>query len=103
MLGHSHKKQKDSLETQAVLLIFSLGLIISGAGLTTFCCYDHGFIVSEAVQKITTDQKEYCKCSLCVMIWWMAKIYPSVSGSEKWLVAMYKNTIEVAKKAAEVG
>ena len=27
---HSHKKQKDSLETQAVLLMFSLELEISG-------------------------------------------------------------------------
>ena len=31
-------------------------------GLTTFCYYDHGVKASEAVQKIATDQKEYCKC-----------------------------------------
>ena len=30
MFDHSHKKRKDSLETQAVLLIFSLELDISG-------------------------------------------------------------------------
>ena len=66
-------------------------------GLTTFCCFDHGVKASEAVQKIATDQKEYCRC-----IWWMAKIYPSVSDSEKWLVAMYKDTIDVTKKPAEV-
>ena len=40
------------------------------AVLTTFCCYDYGANVSEAVQKIGTDQKDYHKCSLlysCVM------------------------------------
>ena len=36
--------------------------------LATFCYYDHGLKASEAVQKISTDQKEYCKCSLCVII-----------------------------------
>ena len=29
--------------------------------------YDHGVKASEAVQKITADQKEYRKCSLCVV------------------------------------
>ena len=32
--------------------------------LTTFSCYDHGAKASEAVWKIATDQKGYCKCSL---------------------------------------
>ena len=73
MLPHSHKKRKGSLETQAVLLIFSLELEISGVAvqsildvcfceelpiennfegaLATFCCYDQGVNASEAVQK----------------------------------------------------
>ena len=38
------------------------------AVLSTFSCYDHGTNASEAVQKIATDQKEYHKCSLCVII-----------------------------------
>ena len=38
------------------------------AVLATFCYYDHGARASEEVQKITTDQKEYRKCSLCVII-----------------------------------
>ena len=38
------------------------------AVLVTFCCYDHGAKASEEVQKIATDQKEYRKCSLCVVI-----------------------------------
>ena len=54
--------------------------------LATFCCYDHGAKASEAVQKIATDQKEYRKCSLCVIICWIAKIYLSINNSEKWLV-----------------
>ena len=38
------------------------------AVLATFCCYDHGAKVFEAVQKIATDQEEYLKCSSCVII-----------------------------------
>ena len=105
---HSLKKQKDSLETRAVLLIFSLELEISGAYIktannddiceellsendfeavsATFCCYDHGAKVSQAVQKIATDQKEYRKCSSYVIICWIAKIYQSATNCEKWLV-----------------
>ena len=36
--------------------------------LTTLCCHDYGAKTSEAVQKITTDQKDYHKCSSCVII-----------------------------------
>ena len=36
--------------------------------LATSCCYDHGAKASEAVQKIAADQKEYRKCSSCVII-----------------------------------
>ena len=43
--------------------------------LATTCCYDHGAKASEAVPKISTDQKECHKCSLCVMTCWIAKIY----------------------------
>ena len=42
--------------------------------LVTFCCYDHGAKASEEVQKIAADQKEYGKCSLSVIICWIAKI-----------------------------
>ena len=38
------------------------------AVLTTFCCYDYGVSASEAVQKIATDQKDYQKCSSCVIV-----------------------------------
>ena len=43
------------------------------AVLATFCCYEYGSNASEAVQKITADQKDYHKCSLCVIVWWIAK------------------------------
>ena len=49
------------------------------AVLATFYCYKHGAKVSEAVQKIAKDQKEYRKCSLCVIICWIAKIYLSIT------------------------
>ena len=39
-----------------------------GTILATFCCYDYGANVSEAVQKIATDQKDYHKCSSCVKV-----------------------------------
>ena len=56
------------------------------AALATFYCYDfRDFKASEAVQKIATDQKEYHKCSSCIIIFWIAKIYLSINDSEKWL------------------
>ena len=36
--------------------------------LATFCCCDHGAKASEAVPKMATDQKQYRKCSSCVVI-----------------------------------
>ena len=109
---HSHKKRKDSLEILAVLLIFSLEMEISGVVvqsihqnsingnfreellsekdfetvLATSCCYGLGVMASEAVQKIATDRKEYRKCSSCVIICWIAKIYLSVTNCEKRLI-----------------
>ena len=91
---HSHQKRKYSLETRAVLLIFSIELDISGMAvqridqnskkwwlcgellsendfktvLFTFCCYDYGANTSETVRKIATDQKDYRKCSSCVIV-----------------------------------
>ena len=38
------------------------------AVLATLCCYDYGANASEAVQKTATDQKDYHKCSSCVII-----------------------------------
>ena len=36
--------------------------------LATFCCDDYGANASEAVEKIATDQKDYHKCSLCIIV-----------------------------------
>ena len=44
------------------------------AVLATFCYYDYGAKASEAVRKITTDQKDYRKCSSCVTVCSIAKI-----------------------------
>ena len=55
--------------------------------LVTSCFYDHGAKVSEAVQKIATDQKDYCKCSSYVKICW---------------ILGYKDSSNVAKEAADV-
>ena len=47
--------------------------------LATFCCYDYGDNAYEAVQKIATDQKDYYKCSLCVLVCCLAITYQSVT------------------------
>ena len=36
--------------------------------LATFCCCEHGAKASEAVPKMDKDQKQYRKCSSCVVI-----------------------------------
>ena len=51
------------------------------AVLASFCCYDYGANNSEAVQKITTDQKVYQKCSSCVY-----------SLLKQWLKKLVTNT-----------
>ena len=53
------------------------------AVLAYFCC-DHGANASEAVQKIATDQKDYRKCSSCVIVCCIAKIYQSVAVIKGW-------------------
>ena len=88
ILQHSHKKRKYSLETRAVLLVYWLQLESSGvavqeihrnsekAVLTVriffffiFRCYCYSAKASEAVVKIATNEKDYHKCSLCVIVW----------------------------------
>ena len=124
---HSHKKRKDSLDTRAVPLIFSLELEISGvavksihqnsekwwllegiaqwkrfeAVLATFCCYDHGAKASKAVQKIATDQKEYRKCYSC-MCYNLQNSQSIPINKQQWKMVGYNDTSDVAKKAAEV-
>ena len=35
----------------------------------TFCCYDSGSNAPEAAHKIATDQKDYHKCSSCLIVY----------------------------------
>ena len=56
------------------------------AVLATFCCYDYGANASEVVQKIAVDQKDYHKCSSCVIVCWIAKIYQSKTVKKDWLL-----------------
>ena len=110
--NHYHKNWKYSLDTRAVLLIFSLEFEISGmtvqrihqnsqnyglceevlsennfqAVLSTFCCYDYGANASEAVHKIIIDHKDYQKCSLFVIVCWIAKRYQSIAVKNDWLL-----------------
>ena len=99
-MNHGHEKRKDSRKKWAVLLIFLLELEISSvsvqrihqnsrnwwlceellsendfyAVLATFCCHNYGANISEALQKIATDQKVYLKCSSCAVVCRIAKI-----------------------------
>ena len=51
--------------------------------LVTFCYYDYG--VKTSKEKIATDQKDYQKCSLCVIVCCITKNI--VSNSKKdWLL-----------------
>ena len=43
------------------------------AVLATFCCYDYGVKASEAVERIATNQQDYHKCSLYVIVCCIAK------------------------------
>ena len=67
--------------------------------LATFCCYEHGANASETVQRIVTNQKEYSKYSLYIIICWISKIYTSFNECEK---CGYKDNSNVVKKAADV-
>ena len=49
--------------------------------LASFCCYDYGANASEAVLEIATDQKVYHKCSLYVIVCWIAKIHQPITMS----------------------
>ena len=111
---HSHKKRKGSQEILAVLLIFHLNLKYLGwpqrayigtaknidfceelrskndskAVLVIFCCYDYSIKASDGVQKIE-NQKNYCKCSLCDIIY---RIDIHMNNSEKDLVSRTPST-----------
>ena len=71
------------------------------AVLATFFCYDYGAKAFEAVQKIATDRKEYHKCSSCVIICWIVKIYLPIN-QQQWKMVGNKDNSDVAKKAAEI-
>ena len=44
------------------------------ASLAIFCCYDYGANASEAVEKIATDENDYHKCSLCIIVCCIATV-----------------------------
>ena len=56
------------------------------AVLANFYYYDYDANASEAVQKISADQKDYHKCSSSVIICWIAKIYQSITVKKGWLL-----------------
>ena len=66
------------------------------SALLTLCCYGHGANVSEAVQKIVTNQKDYHKCSSYVIVCWKTKIFQSITVKETSGVA--KKSVEVAQE-----
>ena len=71
--------------------------------LTTFCCYGYGANATEAVQKIAADQKDYHKCSLCLMICCMTKIYPSITVEKGWLREHLRQSKKSCRGCTEKG
>ena len=56
------------------------------AVLAALCCYGYGANISEGVQKVAADRKCYQKCSLCVTVCWIGKIYQSITVKKGWLL-----------------
>ena len=67
------------------------------AVLATFCCHDYGANAFEAVEKMATNQEDYNKCSLCVIVCCIAKSI--ISNSKK---VAYRSTSGDQKNPAEV-
>ena len=89
-LQHSHKKRKDSLETRVLLFVFLLELEISGKHMSyrkyiktvkkvfavriffflfSFSVFIASAKASKAIVKISTEEKDYRKCFLCILVW----------------------------------
>ena len=60
------------------------------AVLATFWCYEYGANASETIQRIATDQKDYQKCSSCVIVCWISKMHQSVTVKKAPEVAQKK-------------
>ena len=71
--------------------------------LDNFCCYDYDANASEAFQKIAIDQKDFQKCSSCVIVCWMAKIYQSVIVRKAWLLGHLRHSWESCRSCTEKG
>ena len=71
------------------------------AVLVTSYCYDHVAKASEAVQKIATDQKDYPK-SFFFVCYNLLNSWNTPINQQLWKMVGYKDTSNVAKKAAEV-
>ena len=107
-LHQSHKKRKGRLETRTVWTwniwggrtenvskSFCEELLSENefeAVFASFCCYDYDAKVSEAVQKIATDKNVYHKCSWCIIICWIAKIYQSITVKKSWLLGNLRHS-----------
>ena len=95
------KKQRGSLETRALLLKFSLELETSGGGFTEHTSrqqqvvtFMRNYLVKMTLRLLLWSwyqgvwgssedryrSRVYCKCSSCVIICWIAKIYQSINN-----------------------
>ena len=50
-------------------------MVDSNDVLAFFCSYDYDANTSEEIGKITTDEKDYHKCSLTVMVFCITAVY----------------------------
>ena len=56
------------------------------AVLAMFCNYDYGVNASETVEKMAIDQKNYRKCSLCVIVCCIATACHQYNSKNGWLL-----------------
>ena len=98
--NHSHKKRKDSRAENTGVAVHRIHknnekwCFLWGIALWKWLwgCFSHFLLLwllfnaSEAVQKIATDQKDYHKCSSCVIVCWIAKIYQWITVKKGWLL-----------------
>ena len=59
--------------------------------LTTLCCYEYAANASEALQEISTDQKDYHKCSSSIKVCYIAKIYQSITVKKRLITYLLEH------------
>ena len=71
-LGHQNNESQNSNKMAAFTVAVKNFLVKITLKLFMLSCYANAF---EVVEKIVTNQKDYSKCSLCVIVCFIAKTH----------------------------